>query len=166
MTTSENDELGARSASWFLLGRRDAYYLLSLLIPFFVYNLALKAVSVASIPGLALTFDLVRSDVFFHLGYALLFFGLFAVARGRRRFLHRVVVILFHASVMIEVVATTGTYLYLQQTETALDWDAIAGEIPPRRSARSRRSSPTTSRSRPGRSSRPPSCTRLWGPSS
>ncbi|MDP8951723.1 MAG: hypothetical protein M3N18_05720, partial [Actinomycetota bacterium] len=77
-----------------LLSRRDWAYLLSLLVPFIVYNLALKASSVLSQPGEAPGFvralDLMRSDIFFSLGYALLWIGLFAVAK--RKFLRRVVV--------------------------------------------------------------------------
>ena len=58
-----------------LLDQRDRVYLLRLLIPFTVYNLVLKAYSVASRPekfGLARTLKLMRSDVFFNLGYTLL----------------------------------------------------------------------------------------------
>ena len=89
-----------------LLGRRDWVYLLSLLVPLFLYNLALKASSVASIPGLAPNFDLMRSDVFFNLGYALFWIGLFAAVRGREH-LHRVVVVLFHAVTMLVVLVAT-----------------------------------------------------------
>ena len=49
---------------------------------FVVYDLALKAASAVSQPGLALTLDLLRSDVFFDLGYMLFWIGLFAVARS------------------------------------------------------------------------------------
>src|SRR5918911_1451807 len=65
------------------LSRRDWVYLLSLLVPFIVYNLALKASSVVSVPGLTMTFDLMRSDIFFNLGYALFWIGLFAAVRDR-----------------------------------------------------------------------------------
>ena len=78
-----------------LLGRRDWVYLLSLLVPLFVYNLSLKASSVASIPGLSPTFDLMRSDLFFNLGYALFWVGLFAAVHSGGT-LRRIVVVLLH----------------------------------------------------------------------
>ena len=89
------------------LSRREWVYLLSLLVPFVAYDLALKASSVTSVPGLALTFDLMRSDVFFNLGYALFWIGLFAAVRDSRGSLRRVVVVLFHLSTILVVVTTT-----------------------------------------------------------
>lgn len=112
-----------------LLGRRDWIYLLSLLVPLFVYNLALKASSVASIPGLAPTFDLMRSDVFFNLGYALFWIGLFAAVRGREH-LHRVVVALFHAVTMLVVLVATFAHQYFWVTGTTLDYGIVALWLP------------------------------------
>jgi lipoteichoic acid synthase len=112
-----------------LLGRRDWVYLLSLLVPLFVYNLALKASSVASIPGLAPTFDLMRSDVFFNLGYALFWIGLFAAVRGRE-YLHRVVVVLFHAVTMLVVLVATFAHQYFWATGTTLDYGIVALWLP------------------------------------
>ena len=112
-----------------LLDRRDWVYLLSLLVPLFVYNLALKASSVASIPGLAPNFDLMRSDVFFNLGYALFWIGLFAAVRGRES-LRRVVVILFHAMTMLVVIVTTFAHHYFWETGTTLDYGIIALWLP------------------------------------
>ena len=74
--------------------------MLSLLIPFVVYNLALKADSILSQPRdhePAQVLGLLWSDIFFNLGYALLWVGLFAATRGSRP-LRWVVVVLFHAS--------------------------------------------------------------------
>src|ERR671939_2199378 len=104
---SADDKSGVSGSPGVLLSRRDWVYLLSLLIPLFVYNLALKVSSVASIPGLAPTFDLMRSDVFFNLGYALFWIGLFAAVRSRRGTLRRVVIILFHISTILVVIVTT-----------------------------------------------------------
>src|SRR3982750_110799 len=84
-----------------LLSRRDWVYSLSLLVPFVIYDLALKAASAVSQPGLALSFDLIRSDVFFSLGYALLWIGLFAAVR--RGPLRGVMVVLFHATPVLVV---------------------------------------------------------------
>lgn len=79
---ARNDKWTILSLPGVLLSRRDWVYLLVLLVPLFVYNLSLKASSVASIPGLVPTFDLMRSDVFFNLGYALFWVGIFAAVRG------------------------------------------------------------------------------------
>src|SRR4051812_45241149 len=96
-----------------LLGRRDWVYVLSLLVPLLFYNLALKASSVASIPGLAWTFQLMRSDVFFNLGYVLFWIGLFAATRGGGLW-RRVVVILFHAATMLVIIVTTSAHQYFK----------------------------------------------------
>jgi lipoteichoic acid synthase len=106
---SANDNLGLLSSLGVLLSRRDWVYLLSLLVPLFIYNLALKASSISSIPGLSPTFDLMRSDVFFNLGYALFWIGVFAAVRGREH-LRRAVVVLFHAATMLVVVVTTSAH--------------------------------------------------------
>ncbi|MDQ3965130.1 MAG: sulfatase-like hydrolase/transferase [Actinomycetota bacterium] len=101
--------------------------MLSLLVPFVVYNLALKAVSVLSRPGdygLAQTLELMLSDVFFNLGYALLWIGLFAaIRRGPLRW---VVVFLFHAATILVVVVTTSAHRYFLENGTTLDYGVIA----------------------------------------
>jgi lipoteichoic acid synthase len=110
-----------------LLNRRDRVYLLSLLIPFTVYNLALKAYDVASRPekfGLARTLKLMRSDVFFNLGYTLLWTGLFGVVR--RGPLRWVVVLLFHVTTMLAAIVRAGAHEYFRETGTALDYDIVA----------------------------------------
>ena len=111
-----------------LLSRQDQAYSLSLLVPFAVYNLALKAYDVASRPqklGLARTLKLMRSDVFFNLGYALVWIGLFGAAR-RRGPLRRVVVFLFHAMTMLVATVRASAHEYLRETGTALDYDIVA----------------------------------------
>ena len=112
-----------------LLDRRDWVYLLSLLVPLFVYNLALKASSMASVPGLPPKVDLIRSDLFFNLGYAFFWIGLFAAARAGGP-LRRVVVILFHAATMLVVIVTTFAHHYFVQTGTTLDYGIIALWLP------------------------------------
>ncbi len=114
-----------------LLSRREWVYLLSLLVPLFVYNLSLEAASVLSLPGergrVAAILELVLSDVFFSFGYVLLWIALFATTRkGPLRW---TVVVLFHAVTMIVVVVATSTYLYFQQTGATLDYATIAGWI-------------------------------------
>jgi Sulfatase/Domain of unknown function (DUF4352) len=112
-----------------LLSGRDWVYLLSLLVPLVVYDLALKVLSVASVPGLTPSFDLIRSDVFFGMGYALLWIGLFAMV-GDRRLLRRTVVILFHVVTVFVVVVNTGAYQYFQETGATLGYDTIIGWSP------------------------------------
>src|ERR671917_2788863 len=68
-----------------LLIRKDWIYVLSLLIPVFVYNIALKVVRVATqfeVPGPLGFLDQIRSDLLFNLGYAVLWIGVFAVVRS------------------------------------------------------------------------------------
>jgi len=114
-----------------LLSRRDWVYLLSLLVPFVVYELALKTASIISQPGehgLARTLDLIRSDLFFSLGYALLWIGLFAAVRsGPLRWL---VVVLFHAATLLVVIVVTCAHQYLRENGTTLDYGTIAEWIP------------------------------------
>ena len=114
------------------LSRRDWVYLLSLLIPFFVYSLALRAYEITSQPGdhgkLAQALDLMWSDVFFNLGFALLWIGLFAAVR--RRPLRLVVILLFHATTMLVVVTTTVAHYYFLENGTTLDYSTLAEWIP------------------------------------
>jgi lipoteichoic acid synthase len=112
-----------------LLSRRDWVYLLSLLVPLCVYSLALKASSVASVPGLAPNFNLMRSDVFFNLGYAMFWIGFFARVRGREH-LRRVTVVLFHVMTMLVVIVTTAAHQYFRETGTTLDYGIIALWLP------------------------------------
>jgi arylsulfatase A-like enzyme len=95
-------------------------------VPLFVYSLALKALSVASEsgdPGLGAILESMRTDIFFNLGYASLWIGLFATTRGTVR---RVVVVLFHVVTMLVVAVTTLAYLYLWQTGDTLDYGTVA----------------------------------------
>src|SRR5918998_2020241 len=125
---SRNHKSNILSCLEVLLDRRDWVYLLSILVPLFVYILALKASSVASIPGLAPNFDLLRSDIFFNLGYALLWIGLFAAVRGGP--LRWVVVSLFHAVTMLVVIVNTCAHQYFMDNGTTLDYAIIAEWIP------------------------------------
>ena len=126
---SRNNKSNILSCLEVLLDRRDWVYLLSILVPLFVYNLALKASSVASVPGLTPRVDLIRSDLFFSLGYAFFWIGLFAAARAGGP-LRRVVVILFHAATMLVVIVTTFAHHYFVQTGTTLDYGIIALWLP------------------------------------
>ena len=114
-----------------LLSRWDRIYPLSLLVPFAVYNLALKAYDVTSKPenlGLARIIKLMRSDVSFNLGYALLWLGLFGAAR--RGPLRHAVVFLFHATSVVVAIVRGSAHEYFRETGTALDYDIVALWLP------------------------------------
>jgi lipoteichoic acid synthase len=112
-----------------LPNRRDQVYLLSLLIPFIAYNLTLKAASVLSQSGehglLALSLDLMQSDIFFNLGYALLWVALFGMLR-RGPPMRWVAVFALHVVTVLVVIVSTIAYQYSSENSTILDYSEIA----------------------------------------
>lgn len=110
----------------FLLVGRDWLYLLSLLVPLIIYDLILKTVRIYSQTGVGGFFEfleLMRSDVFFNLGYMLLWIGVFVVAR--RRLSRRIVVILFHAFTILVISITTGSHFYYETTGSVLGLNVV-----------------------------------------
>ena len=108
------------------LGGRDWIYLLALLVPLTVYNLVLKGIRIhveEEHAGLGTVFELIRSDLLFNLGYALLWIGLFALAR--RGLLRRLVLVLFHASAVLVGAITTCAHFYFEETGSTLDLNII-----------------------------------------
>ena len=109
-----------------LLSGRDWIYLLSLLGPLVVYNLILKMVRIYFLKervGFLEVFGLIRSDLLFNLGYALLWVGLFALARrGPLRWL--VMFLLLVATVLIAAI-TTCSHFYFLETGSTLDLNTI-----------------------------------------
>ena len=124
-TEDENAGIVARLRA--LLIREDWIYLLSLLIPVFIYDVALKVVRVATqldVPGPLGFLDQVRSEMFFNLGYVALWIGLFAVTR---RALTRIPALaLFHLSTITVVALTTSAHFYYKTTGSTLDFSVIA----------------------------------------
>ena len=118
----ESDSSGERMFSYPLLSRREWLYLLSLLVPFVLYDLALKSSLVVSWPkelGFRESLGLMRSDLLFNLGYALLWVGLFAVARrGPFRWF---VVGLFHTTAILVALVSVSAYQYYKVTGSMLD---------------------------------------------
>ena len=122
-----------------LLSRQDWVYLLSLLIPFVIYNLALKAlIVIASFHNgdvelsqegkiLALMY-LMRSEIFFNVGYALFWIGLFAAVKKVP--LRWAVLILLHATTILVMTISMSAYQYFKQTGTTLDYGVIALYLP------------------------------------
>jgi lipoteichoic acid synthase len=110
-----------------LLDRRDRVYLLSLLVPLLAYDLALKVVGLASGRSDVGAWDalgMLRSELLFDGGYALVCVGLFAVAR---RGVPRVMALVFlHASAVLLVVTATVAYQYFRSTGTVLNYAMVA----------------------------------------
>ena len=123
---SGNNNLETRGVSRALLSRRDWVYLLSLLVPFLIYDLVLKTsliFSQALSQGLVKGLQLISSDILFDLGYTLLWVGLFSVAsKGLLRF---IVTCLFHTITFLMALITTSAYQYFKVTGSALDSDLI-----------------------------------------
>jgi arylsulfatase A-like enzyme len=115
-----------RDRSFALLDRREWVYVLSLLVPLIAYELALKVVSLVSeypSAGVWGALRLLRSDLLFGLGYALLWIGLFVVSRG---VLRRIVLVLFHLAAFLVVLFGTSAYQYFRTTGTTLDYPIVA----------------------------------------
>jgi len=133
----ENSKLNVSGFLRVLLSPREWVYLLSLLAPFVVYNLALKVSDVATSQptgggeghGFARSLELMRSDVFFNLGYVLLWIALFAATR-RKGSVRWTVVFLYHATTILVVIVNTCAHQYLQENGTTLDYATIAEWIP------------------------------------
>ena len=109
-----------------MLDRRDWVYLLSLLVPLVLYNLALKAAGVAAQEEVGGTFEalsLIRSDLLFNAGYAAFWIGLFSVARSGipRGF----VVVIFHIVSLLVVAISTTAHQYFQSTGSTLDYSVV-----------------------------------------
>jgi phosphoglycerol transferase MdoB-like AlkP superfamily enzyme len=98
-------------------------------VPFVVYNLTLKALDVGSLPGdhePVQTLNLMRSAIFFNLGYVVLWIGLFAAVRSSKGPLRRAVVLLFQTTTMLVVFVTTCAHQYFRQTGATLEYGTIA----------------------------------------
>ena len=113
-----------------LLTRGDWIYLASLLVPLFIYNVALKVIRIVTRPdppGLFGFLDQVRSDLLFNLGFAALWVGIFAVARGG--WPRRAVLVLFHLSVVLVVALSTSAHFFYTSTGSTLDLSFVIVSI-------------------------------------
>lgn len=102
-------------------------YLASLLAPLAVYKLALKYASFTSThesPGLLDTLGLLRSDMLFGVGFALLWVGVFSVLR--RGCLRRVATLGLHVSAVLIVVLSTCAYQYFETAGSTLDHQIVS----------------------------------------
>jgi phosphoglycerol transferase MdoB-like AlkP superfamily enzyme len=110
-----------------VLSGRDWAYLGALLVPLAIFVVVTKSLTIATKEtdlGFFGTLNLVRSDVLFMVGYAVLWVGLFALARtGLAR---KAVVVLFHAISLVVVLIATVAYQYFEATGSTLDWTVVA----------------------------------------
>lgn len=121
-----NDRRRLRDRARRLLDSRDWLYVLALLVPLAIYNLSLKALRVASLPeehSLVGALKLMRSDLLFNAGYALVWIGLFAVLGHRH--LRPVVVVTFHAAAILVALVAAGAYQFYGVTGSTLDSGTI-----------------------------------------
>lgn len=109
-----------------ILDWRDWVYLLSLLVPLFLYNVGLKVARIFTqldVPGPFGFLDEFRSEIFFNSGYVALWISLFAIFRhGVPR---RLVLVLFHLSAILLALLTTGAHSFYKTTGSALDYSVI-----------------------------------------
>jgi lipoteichoic acid synthase len=121
-----NRTAGVAAKARNLLTREEWVYVLSLLVPLVVYNVVLKVVRVATqfqVPGPLGFVDQVRSDLFFNLGYAALWIGLFAVVRsGVPR---KILLVLFHLSAVVVVALTTSVHVFFDKTGSMLGFSFV-----------------------------------------
>ncbi|MBA2441866.1 MAG: LTA synthase family protein [Rubrobacter sp.] len=109
-----------------LLDGWEWVYLLSILLPLFVYNLSLKALRIFSLEeshGLLWHLSLMRSELLFNAGYAILCIGLFAVAR--RGVLRAASLVALHVTAIAVVAITTSSYQYYGTTGSSLDYGIV-----------------------------------------
>jgi arylsulfatase A-like enzyme len=108
------------------LDRRDWVYVLSLLVPLIIYELALEVLGLLSeypASGVWETLRLLHSELLFDLGYALVWIGMFAASRGIVR---RAVLVFFHVSAVLVVMVATVAHQYFLSTGTTLDYGLVA----------------------------------------
>ena len=126
-----NDKtVGAAARLRRLLTREEWVYTLSLLGPLVIYNVALKVVRVATqfqVPGPLGFLDQIRSDLFFNLGYAALWIGLFAVVRGGVP--RRVLLVFFHLSAVVLVALTTSVHVFYEKTGSMLGFSFVLDSL-------------------------------------
>lgn len=122
----KDDKSGSRFHLRGILIWEDWIYLLSLLIPLFVYNVGLKIsriVTQLDVPGPVGFVDQLRSEVFFNLGYAALWVGVFAIFRGGVS--RKIVLALFHLSAILVALLATSAHSFYKTTGSTLDYNFI-----------------------------------------
>lgn len=110
-----------------LLNRQEWVYVLSLLVPLALYDLAFKTVSlyIDQAPTLWDVLGEIRSDILFNVGYMLLWISLFAIA-SKWKFLRWGLLVVFHLLAVIIFLFTSAYYGYLMHTGSALNYNYVA----------------------------------------
>ncbi|HXV60270.1 MAG TPA: sulfatase-like hydrolase/transferase [Vicinamibacteria bacterium] len=106
-----------------LSAHSQGFYLLCLFGFLTVYNLALKITRVAAHPDVAGTWQVLRSDLLFNLGFATLWVAL--ALRAWRSRLRWPVLVAMHVSCLLYAIITTGAHRYFDATGTVLDFGLV-----------------------------------------
>ena len=109
-----------------LLSPREWFYSLSLLLPLGLYNLAVKWAHISQFGALGWlpALNLLRSNLFFSLGFAVFWIGMLALSGGV--WTRRVIVVLMHVSSLAYAVIITGAHQFFAITGSSLDYSLIA----------------------------------------
>lgn len=110
-----------------LLSATEWTYLLSLLVPAFVFDLSLSIIRVAyqyGRPGPLGIADELRPDLLVHLGFLLCWTALFAVLR--RSWPRAIVIAAFHVGVVTYLLFSTCAHFYYLKTGSLLDANQLA----------------------------------------
>jgi arylsulfatase A-like enzyme len=105
-------------------------YLAALLVPLLLYDLVLKLAGIlgrVSGAGALEVLGLMRSDIFFNVGYAVFWIGMFILVR--RGIPRRVTVFLLHVISGAVVALTTSAHLYFLKTGSVLDYSVLAYSV-------------------------------------
>ena len=125
--STESEKNGNKVRLRTILDRKDWVYLLSLLVPLFLYNVGLKVVRIVTqldLPGPLGFVDELRSEIFFNSGYVALWIGVFAIFR--RGVPRKLVLVLFHLSAILVALLTASAHSFYKTTGSTLDYNFIA----------------------------------------
>jgi lipoteichoic acid synthase len=124
MSSPDHKRLAPSARS--ILSGREWVYLAGLLVPLVIYDVVLKGIRIRSLDepfGTLVALDLMRSDLLFNLGFAMLWVGLFALSRESRW--RWPVVVLFHAATILVVGTSTAAHQYFMETGSTLSLTVI-----------------------------------------
>jgi lipoteichoic acid synthase len=124
--SAEDEKSDVKARLRTILDREDWVYLLSLLVPLFVYNVGLKVARIVTqldLPGPLGFADELRSEVLFNSGYVALWIGIFAIFR--RGVPRKLVLVLFHLSAILVALLTASAHSFYKTTGSTLDYNFI-----------------------------------------
>lgn len=109
------------------LGWREWAYLLSILLPLALYDVLLKVLRLrvdGGVTGIIEVIGQLRPELLFQAGYALLWVGIFAVARGR--IARKIAVALFHLMAVAMALLLTFAHGFYVNTGSTLGYQTIS----------------------------------------